>query len=436
MVFSVKFLLLLLLLSHFSRVRLCATPETAAHQARLSLGFSRQEHWSGLPFPSPMQESEKWKWSRSVVSDSERLMDCSLPGSSVHGIFLGECKIKAIYMNPKGLITDTGIKKKKRKLFLHLPLYICCWVAQLCPTLLRPHGLYPVRFFCLCDVHVFFPPPRQEPCNRLQFSSPVLRIFPNQRSNLRLCHCKRILYNWATRGAHFYTYSTIKNKIHCIWICKGWNFSLLFLRIHNCSWHVGSFLTFAGWNCSVHSYVYRGVCPAVFCAKKVHWLALSGDLSSPHLIIHNRLAVAKVVYVGVKEREKKEKNTGRVGEDNKMRTVTEIRLTTTASTKILSPPHVSPVIHFVLSLQFSCSSRVRFFATPWTAACQASLSITNSWSSPKLMSTEPVMPSSHLILCRPLLLLPPIPPSIRVFSNESTLRMSLRIYFKIFYYFF
>ena len=48
---------------------------------------TRQEHWSGLPFPSPMHESEKWKWSRSVVSDSEWLMDCSLPGSSVHGIF-------------------------------------------------------------------------------------------------------------------------------------------------------------------------------------------------------------------------------------------------------------------------------------------------------------------------------------------------------------
>ena len=52
-------LLLLLLLSHFSRVRLCATPETAAHQAPLSLGFSRQERWSGLPLPSPMHESEK-----------------------------------------------------------------------------------------------------------------------------------------------------------------------------------------------------------------------------------------------------------------------------------------------------------------------------------------------------------------------------------------
>ena len=63
-------LLLLLLLSCFSRVRLCATPWTAAYQASPSLGFSRQEHWSGLPFPSPMHESGKWKWSRSVVSDS------------------------------------------------------------------------------------------------------------------------------------------------------------------------------------------------------------------------------------------------------------------------------------------------------------------------------------------------------------------------------
>ena len=68
-------------------------------------------------------------------------------------------------------------------------------------------------------------------------------------------------------------------------------------------------------------------------------------------------------------------------------------------------------------------SRVWLFATPWIAACQASLSITNPWSSLKLTSIELVMPSSHLILCRPLLLLPPIPPSIRVFSNESTLHL-------------
>ena len=68
-------------------------------------------------------------------------------------------------------------------------------------------------------------------------------------------------------------------------------------------------------------------------------------------------------------------------------------------------------------------SRVQLFATPWTAAHQASLSITNSQSLLKLMSIKSVMPSSQLILCHPLLLLPPIPPSIRVFSNESVLHI-------------
>ena len=78
------------------------------------------------------------------------------------------------------------------------------------------------------------------------------------------------------------------------------------------------------------------------------------------------------------------------------------------------------------SVQFSSVqslSRVRLFATPSIAACQASLSITNSQSSLKLTSIKSVMPSSHLILCCPLLLLPPVPPSSRVFSSESTLRM-------------
>ena len=68
-------------------------------------------------------------------------------------------------------------------------------------------------------------------------------------------------------------------------------------------------------------------------------------------------------------------------------------------------------------------SSVRLFATPWIAACQASLYITNSQSSLRLMAIESVMSSSHLILCCPLLLLPPIPPSFRIFSNESTVRM-------------
>ena len=74
--------MLLLLLSRFSHVWLCVTPQTAAHQAPLSLGFSRQEHWSGCSF-SPMHESEKWKWSRLVMSDPQR--PHGLEGSSVHG---------------------------------------------------------------------------------------------------------------------------------------------------------------------------------------------------------------------------------------------------------------------------------------------------------------------------------------------------------------
>ena len=79
------------------------------------------------------------------------------------------------------------------------------------------------------------------------------------------------------------------------------------------------------------------------------------------------------------------------------------------------------LLRFTFSSSVQSLSHVRLFVTPWTAACQASLSITNSHSLPKLMSIELVMPSNHLILCRPLLLLPSIFPSIRVFSNESAL---------------
>ena len=81
---------------------------------------------------------------------------------------------------------------------------------------------------------------------------------------------------------------------------------------------------------------------------------------------------------------------------------------------------------FCWNTQFSSVqslSRVRLFVTPWMAACQASLSITDSRSLLKLMPFKLVMPSSQLILCSPLILLPPVPPSIRVFSNESTLCM-------------
>ena len=81
--------------------------------------------------------------------------------------------------------------------------------------------------------------------------------------------------------------------------------------------------------------------------------------------------------------------------------------------------------HMKLTIISSVQSlgHVRLFVTPWTTACQASLSITNYWSLPKLMSIESVIPSNHLILCCPLLLLPSIFPRIRVFSNEPALRI-------------
>ena len=94
-----------------------------------------------------------------------------------------------------------------------------------------------------------------------------------------------------------------------------------------------------------------------------------------------------------------------------------------AESLLCSPKTITTLL---ISYQFSSVqslSRIRLFSTPWIAARQASLSITNSRSSLRLTSIESVMPSSHLILCRPLLLLPPIPPSIRVFSNESTVHM-------------
>ena len=108
---------ILLLLSRFSCVRLCATPEMAAHQASPSLGFSRQEHWSRLPFPSPMHEGEKWKGSRSVVSDSKRphglqptrlLCPWDFPGKST-GVGC-HCPLCKTWKQPKNPSTDEWIK--------------------------------------------------------------------------------------------------------------------------------------------------------------------------------------------------------------------------------------------------------------------------------------------------------------------------------------
>ena len=97
--------------------------------------------------------------------------------------------------------------------------------------------------------------------------------------------------------------------------------------------------------------------------------------------------------------------------------------TISTSSKLVKNLNSWQLKHCWRSVQFSRSVVSDFFVTPWTTARQASLSITNSQSSPKLMSRESVMPSNHLILCRLLLLLPSIFPSIRVFSNDSALHI-------------
>ena len=132
--------LLLLLLSCFSHVRLCMTPWTAAHQAPLSLGFSRQEHWSGLPFPSPMHESEKGKGSRSVVSNSSRphglqptrlLCPWDFPGKST-GVerLLRWMVVGILYWNGEGQRWKR-FKREEREPRLHFSICLICDVYEM-----------------------------------------------------------------------------------------------------------------------------------------------------------------------------------------------------------------------------------------------------------------------------------------------------------------
>ena len=123
--FILTLILLLQLLSHFSRVRLCATPQTAAHQAPLSLGFSRQEHWSGLPFPSPVHESES-EDAQSCPTLCNPI-DGSPPGSPAPGIL----QARTLGVGCHFLLQCMKVKSESE-------------VAQSCPTQ-RPHGLQATR---------------------------------------------------------------------------------------------------------------------------------------------------------------------------------------------------------------------------------------------------------------------------------------------------
>ena len=160
-------------------------PHTAAHQAPPSLGFSRQEHWSGLPFPSPMHESEKWKWSRSVVSDSSR----------PHG--LQPTRLLCPWDFPG---KSTGCHRLLRKY-----VYICpkCMLYTL---LLFSHAVLSNSFVTPWTIALQAPLsmlfPRQEYWRGLPFPSPG--GLPQPQIELCLLYCRRILYCWVT-GKLLYT---------------------------------------------------------------------------------------------------------------------------------------------------------------------------------------------------------------------------------------
>ena len=143
--------IMLLLLSRFSSVWLCATQWTAAHQAPPSLGFSRQEHWSGLPLPSPVHESEKSKWSRLVVSDSSwphglqptrLLRPWDFPGKNTGVGCHCLLRMSIIVRHNKDLLKE-GRKERKKKLIV---------LQSLCRLLLRIHeeNLLPCSCFLEC----------------------------------------------------------------------------------------------------------------------------------------------------------------------------------------------------------------------------------------------------------------------------------------------
>ena len=203
---------MLLLLSHFSRVQLCATPQTAAHQAPLSLGFSRQEHWSGLPFPSPVHESEKWKWSRLVVSDPQwphglqltrLLRPWDLPGKST-GVGC-HCLLRISCVTSDNLPTSLSLNFNFYKIGIIIAI-CCCSVTKSCPILCDPMDCstpgFPVLYH-LMDLLKLMSIEAVMPSNHLIFCHPLL-FLPSMFPSIRVFSNESILH---TRWQKYWSFN-------------------------------------------------------------------------------------------------------------------------------------------------------------------------------------------------------------------------------------
>ena len=194
------------MLSHLSRVRLSATPQMAAHQAPPSLGFSRQEHWSGLPFPSPMHESEKWKWSRSAVSDAQRPhglqptrllrpWDITTPyiftGNHIHAMST-QTKKQHITILSAALwnitILSAALWIKKAKLLSCVQLFVTPWTTRL-----------PGRLLLASQAALSMEFSRQKYRSGLPFPSPV--DLPDPGIKPGSLHCRQTLYCLSHQGS-------------------------------------------------------------------------------------------------------------------------------------------------------------------------------------------------------------------------------------------
>ena len=392
--------LLLLLLSHFSRVQLCATPWTAAYQASPSMGFSRQEYWSELPFPSPMHESGKWKWSHSVLSDSVRPHGLQ-PTRLLHPWdFLGN---------------STGVGCHCLLPIKSYIIYNVWWVAFMHIYILikieeRPAKI--LEYQIVRNLGVL----RNHSCYSLNNFSYLLWYgfnLPNWVPQVAL-----VVKNLPTNAGDMKNGGSISGFGRSPGLGNG---NSLHYSCLETPWteESGRLQSTASWSWPQLKWLSMHAC----CQTMLY---ISDQIRSDQSL--SRVRLFATPWIAARQASLSITNSRSSLRLTPIESVMPSSYLILCRPLLLLPPtpprdpwgpNCFPK-HMKMTFAFPLASR--HLHLPIHSSVQFSCSAL-SRSLPKLMSIESVMPSSHLILCHPLLLLPPIPHSIRVFSNESTLHM-------------